>query len=327
MSIKRAFLIMLATLLLPGLALAQTGTRAAFTVYKDFTDGNPNIGVTIHMDCFNALPQQQMQTIVPDGVKDEWELEFIAKDFIQGELDCTIWEEDVPGYDAGYKCGDKNGAGGQASFSCDDGPDHPAFYEPDHHGAYDAGPCTFTNVDTSNVTGEGDEAVCRIRNQPQLVPVSVLKDWVIDGDDGSSISHYYSLTLECEDEIYDGRPPRKSEPSDADGADYFGSRYWSKRLYKGTSNGVSDRTYTALVVPNWDGGNYCWVKEYVADSTVDVDNDCGRGSLILNIGGSDSCTITNTVFFEGIPTLSQYGMAILALLMLGVGFVSFRRFA
>jgi hypothetical protein len=32
------------------------------------------------------------------------------------------------------------------------------------------------------------------------------------------------------------------------------------------------------------------------------------------------------VFFEGIPTLSQYGMAIMALLMLGVGFVGFRRF-
>ena len=36
--------------------------------------------------------------------------------------------------------------------------------------------------------------------------------------------------------------------------------------------------------------------------------------------------ITNTVFFEGIPTLNQYGMAIMALLMLGVGFVGFRRF-
>jgi len=32
------------------------------------------------------------------------------------------------------------------------------------------------------------------------------------------------------------------------------------------------------------------------------------------------------VFFEGIPTLNHYGMAILALLMLGVGFVGFRRF-
>jgi hypothetical protein len=44
-------------------------------------------------------------------------------------------------------------------------------------------------------------------------------------------------------------------------------------------------------------------------------------------GGNSSCTFTNTVFFEGIPTLSQYGLALMALLMLGVGMVGFRRFA
>ena len=43
-------------------------------------------------------------------------------------------------------------------------------------------------------------------------------------------------------------------------------------------------------------------------------------------GGDYSCTFTNTVFFEGIPTLNQYGMALLALLMLGMGMVGFRRF-
>jgi hypothetical protein len=32
------------------------------------------------------------------------------------------------------------------------------------------------------------------------------------------------------------------------------------------------------------------------------------------------------VFFEGILTLGQYGLALLALLMLGVGFIGFRRF-
>ena len=42
-------------------------------------------------------------------------------------------------------------------------------------------------------------------------------------------------------------------------------------------------------------------------------------------GDEIACEIVNTVFFEGIPTLNQYGMAILALLMLGVGLVGFRR--
>ena len=44
-------------------------------------------------------------------------------------------------------------------------------------------------------------------------------------------------------------------------------------------------------------------------------------------GGDESCSFTATAFYEGIPTLSQYGMAIMALLMLGIGFVGFRRFA
>ncbi|MCH8058292.1 MAG: IPTL-CTERM sorting domain-containing protein [Proteobacteria bacterium] len=44
------------------------------------------------------------------------------------------------------------------------------------------------------------------------------------------------------------------------------------------------------------------------------------------MGDSEECTIINTAFFEGIPTLNQYGLAIMALLMLGVGFVGFRRF-
>jgi hypothetical protein len=46
----------------------------------------------------------------------------------------------------------------------------------------------------------------------------------------------------------------------------------------------------------------------------------------VSVNDGHECTITNTVFFEGIPTLNQYGLALLALLMLGVGFVGFRRF-
>jgi hypothetical protein len=46
-----------------------------------------------------------------------------------------------------------------------------------------------------------------------------------------------------------------------------------------------------------------------------------------SINASDSCLITNTVFLEGIPTLGLYGAAILAVLLLGVGLVGFRRFA
>ena len=58
-----------------------------------------------------------------------------------------------------------------------------------------------------------------------------------------------------------------------------------------------------------------------------VTNDDNCQNLLLVPGGGAECTITNTRFYEGIPTLSQYGLAILALLMLGVGLIGFRRLA
>jgi hypothetical protein len=68
----------------------------------------------------------------------------------------------------------------------------------------------------------------------------------------------------------------------------------------------------------------CQVALSGAGSAVEVVG-C-EGEIDVEIGTPNSCTITATAFYEGIPTLSQYGLAIMALLMLGVGFVGFRRF-
>ena len=72
-------------------------------------------------------------------------------------------------------------------------------------------------------------------------------------------------------------------------------------------------------------GDTVYIFERTFDSAVEVDrNNCG--SYIVKPGDDRECTIINTVFYEGIPTLNQYGLALMALLMLGVGFVGFRRF-
>ena len=68
----------------------------------------------------------------------------------------------------------------------------------------------------------------------------------------------------------------------------------------------------------------CSASQASLPSSVESTDNCG--SRTITAGQSDSCLFVNTVFFEGIPTLNQYGLAILALLMLGVGFVGFRRF-
>ncbi len=87
-------------------------------------------------------------------------------------------------------------------------------------------------------------------------------------------------------------------------------------------------TQTLRVVPDWDG-TLVTLSESGTDSSTETDNTCGggrSGSVTVKPAQDASCKFTNSVFFEGIPTLSQYGLAIMALLMLGVGFVGFRRF-
>lgn len=82
-------------------------------------------------------------------------------------------------------------------------------------------------------------------------------------------------------------------------------------------------TITGLV-PDAEGDSLCVALLDGLESAVDVDtNEC----LVPLVVGSDAvCVFSATAFYEGIPTLSQYGMALMALLMLGVGFVGFRRF-
>ena len=88
--------------------------------------------------------------------------------------------------------------------------------------------------------------------------------------------------------------------------------------------GVGDGDSVTVEVDTTLGPTTCSAQEEIYQSGVETVNDCGARTIAA--GGSSSCTITNTVFFEGIPTLSQYGMAIMALLMLGVGVVGLRRF-
>ena len=87
-----------------------------------------------------------------------------------------------------------------------------------------------------------------------------------------------------------------------------------------------DGNFLRQFYANPAGGSACSTVESADDSAVESDQGC-QTPIGYVIGDTlKGCTINNSVFFEGIPTLSQYGMAIMVLLMLGVGFVGFRRF-
>jgi len=76
--------------------------------------------------------------------------------------------------------------------------------------------------------------------------------------------------------------------------------------------------------PHWDGSTSCTVFEGPISGAESDASDCEDVPVFL--GQDNSCTIYNTRLYEGIPTLSQYGLGILALVMLGVGFIALRRF-
>jgi hypothetical protein len=69
----------------------------------------------------------------------------------------------------------------------------------------------------------------------------------------------------------------------------------------------------------------CEASESINESGVEEMDDCKV--LPIPPGGSYDCTFVNTVYFEGIPTLNQYGMILMTLLMLGLGVMGFRRFS
>ncbi len=282
--------------------LQAAETRATFKVTKDFRDdedGGPanTTEVDVTLDCFTGLPIMQSQTISQTR-----DATFIIKDFTDGELDCIITEDtdesELKGYTPTYYASVQN----QQTFAPI--PGSPIA-------------CEYTMV------AGGEEYLCHIENDADPVRVAVEKKWIIElsGGKGNYTNKDYMLTLYCDAPIEGGKKRCKGGFGGFRGQSSGGRGYESCKEFGGDSN----RVFTNLVTPEWPSSE-CWVTERIYDDAVDTDNRCTKGKLTISHGMGADCKITNTVFFEGIPTLSQYGMAILALLMLGIGMVGFRRF-
>jgi hypothetical protein len=175
-------------------------------------------------------------------------------------------------------------------------------------GSSDADGCHFNGVEG------GSENACNIVNEVDDVQIDIEKLWVIEGDGASNVDLSYTLVLYCDANIVNDSAYCPGNMAGREG------QYYSEcKVFNG--EGADD--FYALVTPDYPSSN-CWVEEINLDDAVVVANGCR--DMNVSAGSGDNCTIVNTLFFEGIPTLSQYGMAILALLMLGMGMVGFRRF-
>ncbi len=275
MNMKRAFILSaLGALVLPGLAMAQSATRAEFVVTKTSPDGNP-AGVVFEIDCNTGLILDQDKLVLPGQTPP---VAFVVTDFTPGNMNCTITEAGSSGYSAEYEA-----AGTGATIA-------------------DSSECVFAAVADAAVLN------CDVTNIPDEVDVDVTKSWVITGDN-NNVNMEYRLSLRC-DEVFVA-PDQELPLGDIV---YVGSD---------TGEGPDSETHVFSVQPAYPSSS-CWVVETVYDSAIEVDNGCEN--LTVSAGAGTACEIVNSVFFEGIPTLSQYGMAIMALLMLGVGFIGFRRF-
>ncbi len=273
MNLKRAFLIMTAALLLPGMALAQVGD-ARFLVSKNFTDDNPT-SIEVTITCNTGVPLTQSASITEDnGVG------FVVTSFDPTQGICEITEDGEAGYTGTYLANDQLPS---------------------------ATSCLFEDN-----FAEGDQ-LCVINNAPTPVPVVINKVWNLEGAGGNEVEMGAVFYIVSMGEIDGGLDC-------LDGNLGEGYDFCARLLFSG--EGTQSVSVTPAV-----GGTDVYIHEDNQDSAVEVSNDCD-GMVTVSPGDVGApCTYTNTVFFEGIPTLNQYGMAILALLMLGVGFVGFRRFA
>ncbi len=211
---------------------------------------------------------------------------FVVNDFDSGEMDCTVAEQ--PGSLAGYT---------------------PNYLASGPGSSNDSTGCHYADV-----TGGGN-FTCVITNHADLVEITIEKRWVIEGAAMDFVDTRYSLTLFCDAQIAGGQADC-SGITDAKGRSSH--NYTSCRSFQGDDSA----SFLAEVTPNWPE-SHCRVVEQVYDNSVEIDNACQN--LKVSHGQGDLCLITNTVFFEGIPMLGAQAKALLALLLLSIGLLAFRR--
>jgi hypothetical protein len=346
MNLKRALLILTAALLMPGLVFAQSAPgpesfTARFAVVKFFLDQNP-ADVTVNLVCNTGTDREQTAEI--SGLLGGDNLVVFVNVFVNEEMLpgppnifwCDVFETNQPnGYVPLYLPFELAGATTE---------DYQAIAEA-HHGDYptscryegaegeDLNPTVEDLIENIDHIGPIQELnVCVIINVPHPVEVDVRKIWDVTGagDGGDKYSKETTIRVKS-DWILDGDRCHKRRGGG------YGAEEDSHKDDCVFLQFNGNQTKSVWVWPFYNPGNDdvddgipVYFEEMGMDSAYEVTSTCGNGKegvIRVRVGDSSAgCTFTNTLFFEGIPTLSQYGLAIMALLMLGVGFVGFRRF-
>ena len=193
------------------------------------------------------------------------------------------------------------------TLDCDVWESAPTSYTPSYE-CFSTGACSAdeTGCRFSAVSAD-QENLCTIRNHPDPVLIEVAKEWA-DSRMGLEIEHQALVELVCTD------------PYEGDGEWIGGDMRWSWEFDDDTP------TQTATVYPRFDGATKCKTIETVSSSAVESIGTCAGWTPIALGAGTLACTLTNTIFFEGIPTLNPLGLAIAAMVLLLTGLFAARRF-
>jgi hypothetical protein len=193
------------------------------------------------------------------------------------------------------------------ALNCEVWESAPTSYTPSYE-CFSTGSCAVTENECRFTAVTADqENLCAIRNYPDPVLIEVNKDWA-DSRMGLEVEHRARIELTC------------TNPYDGDGEWVNGTMRWSWEFEDGTA------VQTATVYPRFDGSTQCRTVEQVSSSAIESIGTCSEWTPVALGAGSLACTVTNTIFFEGIPALNPLGLVIASLLLLLTGLFAARRF-
>lgn len=272
------------------LEVTVVGRNATFRVTKDFNDDNP-AGVEVFLECNTGLPLQQQAVIHDPDASGLGPGDFTFVDFVVVDFEPGTMDCDI---------NETVPMGYSVDYFADVGDEGIA------GNVFDDGEgCHYEDVESADF-------VCEISNSLDFVTVTVNKEWIDDKPE-FQLPQFVEIEITCNEPVFFVLLQAETEELQGNGS--FSQETFIQPGFPGVFG----------VFPHWDGSTECSVTETPEAGVLQDTSDCE--SIPLAPGVDGECTIVNTRLFAGIPTLSQYGLLVMALLMLGVGLVGFRRYA
>jgi hypothetical protein len=163
------------------------------------------------------------------------------------------------------------------------------------------GPCSFSGVKI------GQQDLCLVQNRVNPVQVTVTSQWVFEQENHFA-DDLVAVELIC---------------SGVFGGDGVSTGNQEMRWSWVFDSQPASRV--ATVYPGFAGNTLCWTEEQAGVSAVEPDSTCEEPITIRVGDAAQTCSVTSTVFFEGIPTVNTYGLSLMTLLLLLTGLISARR--